>query len=385
MYNLLFVDDEPLSILAFQSALKQCQSEFQLKATANNGKEALQIVKSQNIDAVITDLKMPNMDGLTLIHELKRLDFSGPILVLSNYSDFDSVRTALTIGAYDYLLKINMNTANLNEQLNKMVKLLQARQQKAAEESHLLASLVQHETNDLLFHCAQWLSDESAGSLSKQLSDKLEKSITFPVWFCLLKLDEEDEVGANISTINDFLSEVLTDVESLIIKSQSRELTILISCQSLKETNSSISKRLGRIERQLGTFFLNTPLLIYYTNPIKLSELHSAYTKCQKRKFASFYTKSKLILASDAEYKKAAFDILQTNLTQAISLAKATNDYHKLQFSLAEFWQTCEAHYINPKRLHDVCYFLLERLELSNYKKQIETLHNFADLRITSI
>ena len=109
MYNLLLVDDEPLIKVAFQSAVEWGKNGFLLAATASNGQEALHIVETQHIDAVITDLKMPGMDGLALIHELKKRSFIGPILVLSNYSDFDSVRAALTDGAYDYFLKINMN------------------------------------------------------------------------------------------------------------------------------------------------------------------------------------------------------------------------------------------------------------------------------------
>ena len=117
MYNLLLVDDEPLIKVAFQSAVEWGKNGFLLAATASNGQEALHIVETQHIDAVITDLKMPGMDGLSLIHELKKRSFTGPILVLSNYSDFDSVRAALTDGAYDYFLKINMNGESIGEHL----------------------------------------------------------------------------------------------------------------------------------------------------------------------------------------------------------------------------------------------------------------------------
>lgn len=67
MYNLLLVDDEPLIKVAFQSAVEWGKNGFLLAATASNGQEALHIVETQHIDAVITDLKMPGMDGLALI------------------------------------------------------------------------------------------------------------------------------------------------------------------------------------------------------------------------------------------------------------------------------------------------------------------------------
>ena len=59
MYNLLLVDDEPLIKVAFQSAVEWGKNGFLLAATASNGQEALHIVETQHIDAVITDLKMP--------------------------------------------------------------------------------------------------------------------------------------------------------------------------------------------------------------------------------------------------------------------------------------------------------------------------------------
>ena len=111
---------------------------FLLAATASNGQESLHIVETQHIDAVITDLKMPGMDGLALIHELKKRSFTGPILVLSNYSDFDSVRTALTDGAYDYFLKNQIWTGGKasGEHLEKMADLLRVQQQRQTEEDH---------------------------------------------------------------------------------------------------------------------------------------------------------------------------------------------------------------------------------------------------------
>ena len=153
MYNLLLVDDEPLIKVAFQSAVEWGKNGFLLAATASNGQEALHIVETQHIDAVITDLKMPGMDGLALIHELKKRSFTGPILVLSNYSDFDSVRTALTDGAYDYFLKINMNGESIGEHLEKMADLLRVQQQRQTEEDHRSFAIEAQKKENALIHC----------------------------------------------------------------------------------------------------------------------------------------------------------------------------------------------------------------------------------------
>ena len=60
MYNLLLVDDEPLIKVAFQSAVEWGKNGFLLAATASNGQEALHIVETQHIDAVITDFGLEN-------------------------------------------------------------------------------------------------------------------------------------------------------------------------------------------------------------------------------------------------------------------------------------------------------------------------------------
>ncbi len=70
---------------------------------------------------------MPGMDGLELIRTLKEKNCPGEILVLSNYEDFDSVRSALLLGAADYLLKIKIQPDTLLACLNKTVEKLKDR------------------------------------------------------------------------------------------------------------------------------------------------------------------------------------------------------------------------------------------------------------------
>ena len=181
MYNLLLVDDEPLIKVAFQSAVEWGKNGFLLAATASNGQEALHIVETQHIDAVITDLKMPGMDGLALIHELKKRSFTGPILVLSNYSDFDSVRTALTDGAYDYFLKINMNGESIGEHLEKMADLLRVQQQRQTEEDHRSFAIEAQKKENALIHCAQWITSTAGSSPASNPFSMLPEPLVFPV------------------------------------------------------------------------------------------------------------------------------------------------------------------------------------------------------------
>ncbi|MCL2699823.1 MAG: response regulator [Defluviitaleaceae bacterium] len=124
MYKVLFVEDEAVMRMAFHKMMDWNATEFTLASTVSNGAEALSYAAENHIDIVVTDLKMPVMDGIELIQSLRARGFSGVILVLSNYTDFELVRQALTKGAADYMLKLDIDGDTLLKQLNAAAALL---------------------------------------------------------------------------------------------------------------------------------------------------------------------------------------------------------------------------------------------------------------------
>lgn len=71
MYSILIVDDEPIVKIALRSILPWEEHGFSICGTASNGLEALPLIEQHHPDVIITDLKMPGMDGLELIRTLK--------------------------------------------------------------------------------------------------------------------------------------------------------------------------------------------------------------------------------------------------------------------------------------------------------------------------
>ena len=113
MYKLLIVDDENLVRVAFRTMVDYEQYGFTVCGTAADGEEALRLCAAEDPDLIITDIKMPRMDGITH-RAAHRGGFTGKIVLISNYDDFDLVRQGMVLGAQDYLLKLTITTQGIH-------------------------------------------------------------------------------------------------------------------------------------------------------------------------------------------------------------------------------------------------------------------------------
>ena len=172
MYQVLLVDDEPILQLGIRRMLEGA-ADYQICASARNGEEALQYLQAHPVDIVMTDLKMPVMDGITLIKELKRRQLPAPVIVLSNYSDFELVREALTEGASDYVLKLDLTAQTLLKHLDKLAANLNAVRrtrgeqlppQEQGELRALVMSLPENERLPIVLHYLEGFSTQEIAS-----------------------------------------------------------------------------------------------------------------------------------------------------------------------------------------------------------------------------
>jgi DNA-binding NtrC family response regulator len=100
--RILVIDDEPMQITSIKSFL---QRRNYTVFTANSGPEGLAIVREGHVDLIISDFRMPEMNGLGVIREVKKINPEILVVLMTAYTDIDDAVQVLKEGAYDYLSK----------------------------------------------------------------------------------------------------------------------------------------------------------------------------------------------------------------------------------------------------------------------------------------
>jgi len=119
MYNVLIVDDEQLMLTYLANNIASLCSSFQITGIAYDGLEAMELMNKQFFDLVITDIRMPEMDGLALAKFTYEANPLTKIIIISGYNEFEYARTAIKYQVTDYLVK-PLNDDSLKEVLLKV-------------------------------------------------------------------------------------------------------------------------------------------------------------------------------------------------------------------------------------------------------------------------
>ncbi|MBN2060443.1 MAG: response regulator [Deltaproteobacteria bacterium] len=100
--KILFVDDE---VVFSENMAALLNKRGYHTITVHDGESAIRSLQENDFDVVVLDLKMPGMDGITTLKEIKKLDIMTEILILTGHGSIDSAMEAVKSGAFDYLTK----------------------------------------------------------------------------------------------------------------------------------------------------------------------------------------------------------------------------------------------------------------------------------------
>lgn len=121
MYKAMIVEDEMLVRIGIRNVIKWETLGIQLTEDAENGARALEIYRSEHPDIVLTDLRMPEMDGMSLIRYIRKQDKRCRFLILTCVEDFEQAQEAIAYSVSGYLLKLTMDFDEVEKMLQKAV------------------------------------------------------------------------------------------------------------------------------------------------------------------------------------------------------------------------------------------------------------------------
>lgn len=105
LYKIMIVDDEESIREGIRQKIDWKRSDFELVATAGNGQEALELAQNLHPDVVMTDIKMPFMDGLELCERLHRMMPDVKLVIFTGFDDFEYAQKAIKVNVTEYVLK----------------------------------------------------------------------------------------------------------------------------------------------------------------------------------------------------------------------------------------------------------------------------------------
>lgn len=105
MYNMVIIDDEEIVIDGLTTVVEWEEHQIQIVGTATNGQKGLEIILEKKPDIVLTDIRMPGLDGLQLIEEARKVLPDTVFVIVSGHAEFNYAKSAIELDVIDYLIK----------------------------------------------------------------------------------------------------------------------------------------------------------------------------------------------------------------------------------------------------------------------------------------
>ncbi|MDR6554803.1 response regulator transcription factor [Paenibacillus qinlingensis] len=177
MWRVLIIDDDFQVLEGMKKSIPWERLEAEWVGEAMDGQEGLLKVKETSPDIIITDIYMPVMNGLEMIEQLKQVGFSGEIIILSGYSDFQYARQALRLQVSDYLSRpVTMD--ELGGVLERVIRELETKELAKLEQEETRRRLMMYEP----FVQKEWLKSVVTGTLGRAMAEESMEPIDEKVW-----------------------------------------------------------------------------------------------------------------------------------------------------------------------------------------------------------
>ncbi|MDO4616861.1 MAG: response regulator [Lachnospiraceae bacterium] len=310
--KILIADDDTMVRIGLKSIINWDENGFVLVGEASDGASALELAQKTDPDIIITDMKMPRMDGLELMKALKENRSRAEIIVLSSYDEFSLVKQAMKLGARDYLLKLNLDPKEFVQSIQSVAERIEesCMRTDTSDSEHNLSLL----RKDFLWQIISnvFMEDNqrerSVADLDIHLSQR-------PVYAAILKIGElfrfEEASSEEIQTLRfsvmNIAEEIISDIaEGYCVPGKTGEFFILFSC---RETMDKIKKECFRLRRMLEEYLnLSSTILLGYSTKDGIQGIQESVIRANEVLGYRFYLDHEGVLSWKEDIHKTRQD-----------------------------------------------------------------------------
>ena len=265
MYSILIVDDEDDARVAIKDFTPWNEYGFEIPREASNGMEALEIIDEKLPDVIITDIRMPYMDGIEFIEKVRNeYSSSVDVIILSGYDEFTFAQTAMRLNVADYVLK-PVSIESMKEVLKRAKERLDQDRAKVSDMEKLEAFY--HDAIDLYREKFLVSLIFPARKADESLIYERAKEYEIPLGgnlFAVAAIDLPQEILSSVAVV-EIIEEATKDREDIIHFQYESQIVLIFTSSMEKEFSSLFSKQIYRTLSLLQSEFNH-----YFSRPFNI-------------------------------------------------------------------------------------------------------------------
>lgn len=376
MYRVLLVEDEEIIRRGIKRGVRWEEMGFKVEAEAQDGEEALKCLACTEIEVVLTDVKMPGMNGVVLSKEIKKRYPDMEIVILSGFAEFEYAREAITFGAFEYMLK-PVRKQKIEEVFLRLKEKLDRRKIEESEivrRSLILSEGISHLRHDLIIELLEGKRsvysnlEEEVMRLELDLLTGDVTGIIFRIGVPSMEEDREDDLKEQYALI---FSECLQKLEhSIFVIRDLGEVDLILSGypagkDGILHVDTCIAGILNKIaERIKNELFqreeINIGVGIGMTYP-SVTHLYKSYIQAKKALEKNFYKKGSFINefqeSIEYEFEKQWVRDYPTEMNRILNQVME-GEVEGANDSIRQMFRHFEEKRLNSEMIKNYCYVL---------------------------
>lgn len=391
MLQVMIVEDNAIYRYAIKSIIQWEDYGFELTTEAINGKQAFDYIQERHYDLVITDISMPEMNGLDLIQQTKQLYPAIKFVALSSFDEFKFVKEAMKLGAEDYLLKHDLETESLIKVLEQVKSTILKDKEKLANAHASDVHLSNFSIRKLIL--GEHMPDHEINQALSYIQNKLRRP-PYRVHLLHINANKYEEVAADSMLSKarmNFVDSIAQEHENVYSIALSEQKVVVI--QSFPHEKSE--SRIGQAARELADRFILNAKSIHLSVSVgisqmgmNISDIPSLYQQAEANVFQKIYADKERIFSFHESQGTSSPEVnLHHALMAQLALAFKSEDMSVIEDKVSYIFDTIKSSRLDMKNVTRLLFDLFALLPVvaAERKMMLNSMNHWHDVLLDSL